>query len=250
MHTPCARVQVLGRAFGVAAGKDGAGSDRTDVSVDEGSVRLTSTSDGESVEVVQGEFAIAQENRELVVLDMPRPPDEWLVDFEDGIPAGWGHGNFESTGLLSESLGAIRAAREENAAGVFYQIRSAKRWQEGIFAIHPDTHLNVIFKLERPDWFQVFISTRPFDPDLPKTSLYRFKNDRLWQWKNHGRWLHAAIPLKEFERVPERRGTPPLGEVPFELLFSAKGNDRGMVVDKIWISRGGPGELVIEEVSK
>ena len=56
------------------------------------------------------------------------------------------------------------------------------------------------------------------------------------------------IPLSEFERVPEREGTPPLGEVPFEVLFSSQGEDRGLVIDQLSVSRGGPAEIVIEEL--
>ena len=57
-------------------------------------------------------------------------------------------------------------------------------------------------------------------------------------------------PQIAFERVPERNGTPPLGEVPYGLLFSAQGEDRGMVIDRMWVQCGGPGRIVIEELEK
>jgi len=241
--TACASVRVLGTVFSIVAAQN-----RTDLSVDEGRVQMTRTADGATVQLSQGEFVVADPTRKLVVRDIPRPPDEWGADFEAGMPPEWRQGTFEAKGLPTDSQGAVRAARVVNENGVFYQVASPKKWSEGIFSIHDDSHLVVTFKLDRPDWFQIFIGTRPFDPDLPSTFLYRFKDDRLWKWSNRGRWLRATIPLAAFERVPERNGTPPLGEVPYELLFSARGEDRGMVIDRVWVQRRGPGKIVIEEL--
>ena len=243
LFTSHATVHVLGTVFSVAAAPD-----RTDVSVDEGRVRVTRAADGNNVEVGKGEFAVTGDQRHLIVRDIPQPPNQWSIDFEAGLPASWKQGVPETEGLPTDSLGAARAELVQNDQGDFYQICSTKKWRDGLFAIHDDSHLSFTFKLERPEWFQIFISTRPFDPDLPPTFLYRFRDDRLWKWGNRGRWLRVKIPLSEFERVPEREGTPPLGEVPFEVLFSSQGEDRGLVIDQLSVSRGGPAEIVIEEL--
>jgi len=243
--TSHARVRVLGTTFAVAAAHD-----RTDISVDEGRVKVTNASDGTSVEVGGGEFTVADKQRDLTVRNIPQPPDNWSITFEDGLPPDWKHGVFKSEGLPLGSLGAVGAERVESDQAAFFQVCSPKQWKDGLFSIHEDTHLNITFKLEEPEWFQVFISTRPFDPDLPPTFLYRFKDERLWKWSNRGRWLRATIPLTAFERVPERKGTPPLGEVPFELLFSCQGDDRGLVIDQMSVSRGGPGKVLIERLDR
>ena len=243
LRTSQADVEVLGTILSIARYDD-----RTEVSVDEGRVRVAPVTGGKTIELAEGEFAIARQGAELIARAMPRPPDAWSVDFEPGRPRDWRTGQHETSALPGTSIGALRAERVENEHGVFHEIRSAKRWSEGLFSIHADSHLRFTFKLERPDWFQIFIATRPFDPEAPPTLLYRFKDPNLSKWSQRGRWFRATIPLAAFERVPERRGTPPLGEVPFELLFSSKGDDRGLVIDEMSVGRGGPGRVVLEEI--
>jgi ferric-dicitrate binding protein FerR (iron transport regulator) len=229
--TPRAEVQALGTAFTLSADPR-----RTDLAVSSGRVRVSPVDGRGGVQVVEGQFVVAREGRELVARDVPRPPQRWGEDFEKGLPAGWLFGEFTAVGLPARSRGGVRASQVVRADGVYQEISTPKAWADGLFAIEADSVFHFTFRVQRAAWFQIFISTRPFDPEAPPTATYRYKDNALWS-QDVGQWKTVSIPLSRFERVSDWSGVPPIGEVPFQVLFSSKDVDPGLVVDRVWVDR-------------
>jgi ferric-dicitrate binding protein FerR (iron transport regulator) len=244
LTTANARLEVLGTSFLVDARQDS-----TRLSVAEGRVRFTRLSDGASVEVTGGQHALAATDEPLAASELAGPSDAWEADFEAGLPAAWNRGALTRDDLPAGSRGAVRTLEIRQADGFYYHIGTPKAWNEGLFALHADTHLHFTYRLTRPDWFQVFLSTRSRDADRPATATYRFKHERLWWPMTPGQWRTATVPLTAFGRVSDWSEEPPgADELPFEILFSSKDNNLSLVIDRIWVTRGGPGEFQNSEV--
>lgn len=239
LATPGARVEVLGTRFAVAAT-----TDRTELNVAEGRVRLTRVSDGQTVEVAQGQGVVTNGEVRLTVRDSDAARDTWGADFEAGVPKGW-TGAHVRAGLPADSRGAIRAiAPHENEPNVFV-ISTREQWVSGLFEIHADSHLHITMKMEHPDWLNVFFSSRDSDATLPKWTLHNFNEVPFWPPKP-GRWQTVTIPLSKFRS--KRDGVfhdvpPAAGDVAYELAITSTGPERGLVVDRIWVTRGGPGKV-------
>jgi hypothetical protein len=237
--TPGARIQVLGTRFALAAT-----TDRTELNVSEGRVQLTRVSDGRVIEVAQGQGVVTNGETELTVRESGRPRETWNADFENGVPEGW-VGTFTKSDLPLGSLGGIRAVREEGTGQIVYIIACREEWVEGLFSVHEDSHLHITMKMEKPDWLNVFLSTRGSDATNPTWALHNFNEVPFWPPKR-GQWRTVTIPLSKFRRKRdgEFRNEPPLvGEVAYTVNISATEPDRGLVVDRIWVTRGGPGEV-------
>ncbi len=233
-----ARVDVLGTEFVLSA------ADRhTDLKVAEGRVKLTRIADGESVVVDEGKRVIAGDSPQLSVQSAVPPPDLWNEDFESGLPDGWQCGRHVAVGLPPGSKGAVKAAGN----GDSYSIVTPHAWMDGLFVVHPDSHLNVIYKMDQPKWINIFFITRTDSPQDPTTFLHKFGS--LPTPKRHA-WYTASIPLSRFQRwTGERFGDDPpgIGELAFAMSWTAPDLDRGLVIDRVWVSRGGPGEVTVEE---
>jgi ferric-dicitrate binding protein FerR (iron transport regulator) len=260
--TPTASVEVLGTEFSLAASPR-----QTDVAVHQGQVRLTRAADGESIEVTSGRRAVAAEARSgLATAAIPEVSDTWTVDFERGLPDGWAEGLFTATDTPPGAAGAIRAQPVPQKEGTLYGIKTPKAWTTGLFTLCGGSHLHFTYRLDKPDWFQVFLSTRtgshvgeslresqsrlgetrPRAAARPKVATYRFKNELLWWPLKPGQWRTASVPLAAFGRVSDFSEQPPAeGELPFELLFSSKENDLSLVIDRIWVTPDGPGTFQV-----
>lgn len=241
LATPSAQVQVLGTRFQIEAL-----AHRTDLAVSEGLVRLVRTRDGQAVEVSDGKYAIVTEKNNLLVEDIPSLSDTWDADFERGLPEGWDRGERVTEGLPRGSRGGVKAVPTEvDDIGSIYNISSSEAWLQGLFAIGKRTHIHVTFKMERPKWINLLIVTRTSDRHDPHYSgNYLFKDV---PWVEAGQWRTLTVPLARFERI--HRGDVPIEEVvPYKLGLFSDAPDRGLVVDRIWITADGPGEVVFQEV--
>jgi ferric-dicitrate binding protein FerR (iron transport regulator) len=240
--TATARLEVLGTNFLVDAR-----SDATELSVAEGRVRLTRLADGASLEVQSGHHAVADSSREpLAANTATRAGDTFSEDFEHGLPPEWTRGELTRDDLPPDSQGGVRAQEDRQRDGVYYHIGTPKAWSQGLFAIHPDSHLHFTYRLSKPDWFQIFLSTRSQQGDRPSTATYRFKDERCWWPLTPGAWRTATVPLAAFGRVSDWSEQPPSpDELPFEILFTSKDNDLSLIIDRIWITRGGPGTFQV-----
>jgi hypothetical protein len=240
LATTTARIQVLGTQFLVEARRD-----HTDLSVLEGRVRVTRVDDNQSVEVAEGKRLLTKDRADLVVQDIPRPKEFWDLDFEDGLPTGLSRGRFVKDGLPAGSQGGVAAVRaDQGKHGIHYEIAAPESWSRGLFAIHDDSHLHFTYMMERPNWLNVFIIVR--EPNGPFAGNYLF-NEPVFRGAA-GKWRTITIPLTEFKKAGSEKGEPLLDHlIPFLVLFSSD-NDRGLVIDRMWVTRGGPGAVRFKNV--
>jgi ferric-dicitrate binding protein FerR (iron transport regulator) len=238
--TPTAQVQVLGTRFLIDAA-----AHRTDLRVSEGLVRLVRVSDGSSVQVSHGKQAIVTERDEVLVEDIPDLSPMWSIDFEHGVPPEWVIGEFVTEDLPPGSRGAAQAQRDQGADGVVFGIASHSEWSRGLFAVTSDSHLHMTYKMENPDWLNLFLVTRTREPqELRFAGNFLFKE---FPKIPAGRWHTVTIPLAAFRQLPP--GTEPLLKVtPFHVILNSTAPDRGLVIDRIWVTPDGPGEVMIREL--
>jgi ferric-dicitrate binding protein FerR (iron transport regulator) len=242
LATPTAQLEVLGTRFLIEAL-----ANRTDLSVSEGRVRVVRVRDGQTIEVPDGSYAVVSEHERMVARDLPGLTADWEANFEEGLPSGWETGELVTDGLPTGSHGGVRTIREEIESldiDHHWVLRSEDAWLQGLFATRKSSHLHLTYKMEHPDWINVFLHTRTADPRDPQFSAnYQF--NRL-PHTPAGRWHTVTIPLTEFDRLAG--GNPALEElVPFKLMINADA-DRGLVVDRIWVTSDGPGKVEVKEL--
>lgn len=239
VSTPGAKIEVLGTRFALAAT-----SERTELNVSEGRVRVTRVADGQTVEVIEGQSIITNGEVRLSVQESQGPREVWEEDFEQGVPKGW-NGLPIATKLPKGSRGGIQPMKDNTMEPPVHVIACRDEWVNGLFQIQEGTHLHITLKMDRPNWLNVFFSTRDADSTKPTWALHIFNEVPFWKHKP-GEWWTLTIPLKEFRR--KRDGVfheePPLvGEVAYSLSLSSTEDDRGLVIDRIWVTRDGPGEV-------
>ncbi len=240
IETPNADVEVLGTEFDLSA------ADKyTNLKVNHGRVKLTRPSDGKSVVVTKGKRVVASAAMDLSVLDAAPPPDTWSADLESGLTNGWREGRFISGGLPRGSKGAIKMARVTD--GSVFAISSPSDWMNGLFVIHPDSHLRMVMRMDNPSWINIFFVTRTDDASDPTTILHRF--NELPFHIEPGTWWEATIPLDLFRRKINKQFSdepPKSGELVFGISWTAPAPDRGLVIDQVSVTRGGPGKLMLQ----
>lgn len=237
-------VEVLGTQFALDAR-----TEETDLSVKRGLVRLTRLADGESVEVPAGRRVVSKPRSELALEEIPPVPDEWAVDFEEGLPPEWASGRLVAAGLPAGSHGGVQSVHVPSKNGSPFEIATSNRWTYGLFAVHDDSHLHLTFKMQNPGWFNILILTRAADGHPPRFAGNYIFDEPDWQPQQAGRWITATIPLSAFRPLPPARDSFE-NAVPFQVLFSSPQTDRGLVIDRISVTRGGPGYVVKERLSE
>jgi ferric-dicitrate binding protein FerR (iron transport regulator) len=240
--TPQDKVEVLGTKFSLKAT-----ANETEVAVSEGRIRLTRLSDGKAVEAAAGQRAVSNPQGIAVFVDRPEVPEDWNEDFEDGLPEGWGAGKFATDHLPSGSVGAVRAARVLEQEKVLYSIVTGSAWTQGLFAVHEDTHLHFTFRMQNPRWFNVLLSTRTSTGDPPVFASNYIFDEVPWEKAEPLAWYTLSIPLAQFKRLSGGKQKF-AGEVPFQVILSSEEPDRGLTIDRMWVTRGGPMQIEIKAV--
>lgn len=240
--TPQDKIEVLGTRFSLKAT-----ASETEVAVSEGRIRLTRLSDGKSVEVAARQRAVSNPQTIAVVAESPELPEQWSEDFEDGLPADWGTGKFVADGLPPGSRGAVGAVRVLEQEKVLYSIATRTAWTQGLFKVHDDTHLHFTFRMQHPRWFIVLLSTRTVAGDPPAFASNYVHDAIPWHEAKPGTWYTVSIPLRQFRRLSGGKQAF-AGEVPFQVLFSSEEPDRGLAIDRVWVTRGGPNRVEIKPV--
>jgi hypothetical protein len=240
--TPQDNVLVEGTSFCL-----GASPGETDLSVRDGVVRLTRIRDGRSVEVPAGQRVVSNVESELALEEIPAPPDQWQEDFEGGVPDGWESGAPVSDDLPNGSRGAVRSVRVAGSDRVYYSIATPARWAHGLFAIHDDTHLHITFRIRESRWINVFVLTRTDEEPPAFASNYIYDAGGWWGDKP-GAWHTVTIPLSEFRRLSPGGDGSFTGELPFQIAINSPEGDPGLVIDRIWVTRDGPGAVEVSEV--
>jgi ferric-dicitrate binding protein FerR (iron transport regulator) len=241
LATPSARVEVVGTRFLIKAA-----AQRTNLSVTEGLVRLVRLRDGQAVDVSGGERAVVTQRKPLVVEAIPPLADSWNADFETDSATGWEFGEIVTNDLPAKSRGALRAMRHEaNDGETYYSVATDEAWGEGLFASGRNAHIHITYKMDRPDWLNLFISTRTDDAEQPEFSGNFVFND--FPQLAAGQWVTITIPLAKFRKL--HPGAATIDElVPYKLIFNATAPDRQLVVDRVWVTPDGPGEVQIQQV--
>jgi hypothetical protein len=141
--------------------------------------------------------------------------------------------------LPRNSRGAAGAVfMERGAEGTFFAILTPKDAKGGLFSVHDDTHFHFTYRMDKPNWINVFLIGG--NADGSHSSNYLFNDLRFWQ-SRPGQWLTVSIPISHFKRLTADGREPWQGDLPKRVLFSAPGADRGLVIDRMWVTRGGPG---------
>lgn len=238
IETPKAHAEVVGTKLSLFANLV-----VTKLTVLEGLVRLKRISDGSIVEVPGGHAAIASDASSFAVKPLGSADGLWEEDFEAELPANWEAGVWVQSDLPPGSKGAVRAAIFEddktNTNGQF-RVASPQEWWQGLFQIDEDTHINFTYKVERLGWFNVMLETRSKGGTPTYSGVYLFKSPEMWK-TGINEWRTVSLPLREFAappKAPIQRPAPEIGHLVHRFYFSTQETDPGLVIDRIWITRG------------
>jgi hypothetical protein len=237
--TPQAEARVMGTRLSISAE-----TSATTLSVSEGHVVMKRLSDGRSVDVRGGFHAVASPSSDLTAQATPPAPDIWTADFEDGLPDNWRIGQWVTDDLPGNSRGAVRSARWTIGARLYHAVRSNRRIT-GLFNVHEDTYLNFTYKLDQPGWFNLFAVVRHNDGGRRQTGNYAHKEEAWWQIPA-GEWRTVSVPLTKFHKVIRGRAKdtpeihPQVGDAVNSIWFSTPKRDRGLTIDRVWVTRGKP----------
>ncbi len=220
----------------------------TTLSVSGGRVRMWRSTDGELVEVNAGEYAVAatpkngDRSPEYRAFDLDRCPDQWVEDFEEGLPANWKSGSWVSQGLPDGSNGGVTASKspEGDDFGVATSVNE-EIWKRGLVSIHEDSVLNLRMKVSQDDFYHVLVFMRG-------RMHYEYQEPRQQRSDWTGKWRTLSIPLSAFKRTGRefefgddfeaRDVTPPVLDRPIYMaMVSSQKRDLGLVIDRMWISR-------------
>jgi hypothetical protein len=149
--------------------------------------------------------------------------------------------------LPSGARAAVQAVAVASKQGTPFEIATAEQWTYGLFSVHDDSHLHVTFKMQNPDWFNILILTKTADADPPLFAGNYIFDEPGWWPQEPGAWRTVTIPLKRFRPLPPSRASFQ-NAIPIQVLFSSPEADRGLVIDRIWVTRGGTGKVVVEVV--
>lgn len=250
LTTPLAQLQLIGTTRCQIAAADG----RIDLVVREGRVRVVRIRDQASVEVPSGKHATVTDRNEPAVKGLPDLASVWEETFEAGLPEGWVRGEWitasltlskqTGTGLPTGSRGGVKAkyGASNREGSINYSIDSHNAWLQGLFAVHKDSHLHFTFKTESRKLINIVIVTRTAGSDARFAGSYLLDD---FPKRGSGQWETISIPLANFKRI--QPGTESLMDVvPFKLMFVSDKPDRGLVIDRIWVTPDGPGRIVSE----
>lgn len=247
--TDWAQVETLGTKFMVQAA-----ADRMAVDVWEGRIRLAGAGTEATAEVGQGERGGIGRSAPLAVTPIPASPQAWDVDFEQGLPPD-AFAAHMTDGLPRNSKGAGQA-KFLTQFGANFMVAVRDDSLQGLCQVTPESHFHVIYRLAHPEWLNVFIAAGSHDGRGPQFENY--KNTAITRrLPPAGVWRRITIPLSQFQRVSPRDpsgssvwsgGAPPAGDIIRAVWIGSPPPDRGLVVDRMWITPDGPGRVVIENV--
>lgn len=237
--TSTAMLEVLGTSLGVEV--DDAS---TQLEVASGRVAMTRRSDGERIEVAAGQLATATDASGIPFdpKAFPSLPDKWLVDFEDGLPAGWWAGRRMST----ESGWAVLAAGDGHGKENNIAVTTQNAWREGqhgLFNLSEDSVLHIRFRQQRPAPLRLMIVTRAYPPGNGQRGVNLYYEDPAWNADLPAdQWSTISVPLAEVSYFGKRdsfkTGKRELeGLAAFTVQFTSMNQDIGLTVDQIWVTR-------------
>lgn len=241
IRTPNAEIAVIGTRFAVSTD-----ADFSELGVRQGDVRFRRLSDGETIEVKAGEYAVASRRSALKAIPWPASPDRWREDFVDGLPDGWRFGQWVDDGKTG---GAVRAARQfalDGHESKLFRVTLPKQWTRGLFKVQDDSYLTFTYKMKRPGWFHIMMGARSDDLNPSHAGNYELQSN-YWEKAPADQWQTIRVPLSAFRK--NQRGVqysklplvpPRAGDVAYLLWFNTGDVDRGLVIDQIAIGPEDP----------
>lgn len=157
-------------------------------------------------------------------------------DLSQGLPSGWKKGLPVSRGLPAGSTGAVKADGTEN-------IQVPDSWVNGHFTVEDNLYLNYRCTMLRPAWYQVFVFCKAPGQAAEQMSLYEAKPAVDPGFANE--WRVVSLPLSSFTgNTGPGQGKAPLnGTVCWALFWGFQNRDLGLVIDRVWVTRGQPQSL-------
>ncbi len=241
IQTSSAEMQVLGTRLAV-----GADQETSELGVQQGRVRLKRLTDGETVEVQSGQYAVVSQRSALETRPWPTTPETWREDFENGLPDGWRYGQWFREGDAENSRGGVRAARRfalDGSDSTLHRITLPKQWMQGLWRLETDSRLHFTFKMSRPGWFQIMMGVRSDVLHPSHIGNYELQSS-FWKKGEPNEWQTVSVPFSAFRKNIPGVGyadlppdSPRAGDVAYLLWFSTGDADRGLVIDRIWIDR-------------
>ena len=214
----------------------------------QGRVRVRRLSDGQTIEVEGGQYAIASRRRSYRPNHGQRLQIRGTRISKKACPTAGAYGQWLADGLQNGSRGAVRASRRSSLEQIDtddYRITLPKRWTRGLWRIHEDSQLAFTFQMSQPGWFHVMMGVRSDDLNPSHVGNYELQSG-YWQMAGSEEWQTFRVPLSAFRK--NARGveysdlppTPPRsGDIATLLWFSTGAEDRGLVIDRIWIDHNG-----------
>lgn len=174
----------------------------------------------------------------------PAPGDVlYRVDFTNGLPAKWEKGKLVTEGLPADSRGAVTAAPGQD-------ITADTAWVDGHFTVEDNLYFNYRVMIGQPQWYQLFIFCKARGPETKDMTLYETKPPV--DAAKGGEWQVVSVPLTAFTGTtgPNQGKSPKAGEVCWSYFWSFQGRDLGMVIDRIWVTRGKPEAAAVPQAEE
>ncbi len=237
--TSTATLEVLGTSLGVEVDDES-----TQLEVSSGLVAITRNVDDQRVDVSGGHFVKATDSTKDAFEAAPFPviPSSWKADFESGVPAGW-----LGKAVQTESGFGVQAATTNEGQKANFAITTQNAWQLGehaLFQLHDDSVLHIRFQQSEFARLTVMLGTRVFPPEKGLSGANLFYTKKDWsEGLSAGHWKTISIPLDDVgwhirERV-KHGGAPDLnGLAAYLVHVSTMQRDTGLVVDRMWVTRG------------
>ena len=203
----------------------------------DGNVQVKRLADGQTIPMQPGQFAIASATTDMQPKKLSRVPDTFMFQVGKELPTGWEAGEIVTNDLPEGAEAAVRAVRTVNprTGGNNYKVSTQNAWTKGLFEIHDDSWLHVRYRVEKPGFFHGLIVCRGLDPTRHGCVLLEVRD--LWQKREPNRWYTAHVPFAKMPPTnPEAPQARPL--VAFIVVFDAQKVDRGVTVERFWVTRG------------
>lgn len=195
IETAVAESEVLGTKLVMLTGPE-----MTELTVQEGEVRMHRRSDGRIVNVRGGETLVASATSDWMPQPLVPVSSVWEEDFDGGLPRGWRAGQLVHDSLPSGSSGAVRVAPrhggQSDPDGPF-RIATAREWARGLFRVEQDSHLNFTYKKMYRGGFHIRVNTHT-DPLDPRTVCVCEYRSRRLRGTTRNQWRTVSIPLQHF----------------------------------------------------
>ena len=241
IRTPGAEMQVLGTRLAVSADNE-----VSELGVRLGRVLLKRLTDGETVDIFSGQYAVVSQRAALEARPWPKTPETWSEDFDNGLPDGWRYGQWLRGGPAGNSRGVVLAARRfalNGSESELHRITLPKRWMEGLWRLEEDSVLHFTYKMRRPGWFHIMMGVRSDDLNASHIGNYELQSSS-WKKGEPDQWQTVSVPFSAFRKnvrgVPYAdlpSASPQAGDVVYLLWFNTGDVDRGLMIDRIWVDR-------------